>query len=124
MPRIARLKVKWEPTVYHVMSRTALDGFVLRDVEKDFLLDLIKRLSHVYFAELFGFCLMGKLFHLLVRMHPGADYSNEVDRFRYRTRYFTDSGVIGSKEFVAKNCKRFKTAFQCKRDKITKQINF
>jgi len=23
------------------------------------------------------------------------------DRFRYRTRYFTDSGVIGSKEFVS-----------------------
>jgi hypothetical protein len=23
------------------------------------------------------------------------------DRFRYRTRYFTDSGIIGSKEFVA-----------------------
>jgi hypothetical protein len=25
------------------------------------------------------------------------------DRFRYRTRYFTDSGVIGSKEFVIEN---------------------
>ena len=24
------------------------------------------------------------------------------DRFRYRTRYFTDSGAIGSKEFVSK----------------------
>ena len=33
MPRIARIKVKGEPTVYHVMSRTALDGFVLGDVE-------------------------------------------------------------------------------------------
>jgi putative transposase len=26
-----------------------------------------------------------------------------IDRFRYRTRYFTDSGIIGSKEFVAEN---------------------
>ncbi len=43
MPRIARIKVKGEPTVYHIMSRTALDGFVLEDVEKDFLLNLIKR---------------------------------------------------------------------------------
>ena len=25
------------------------------------------------------------------------------DRFRYRTRYFTDSGIIGSKEFVSTN---------------------
>ena len=24
-----------------------------------------------------------------------------VDRFRYRTRYFTDSGIIGTKEFVS-----------------------
>jgi hypothetical protein len=45
MPRIARLKVKGEPPVYHVMSRTALDGFVLGDVEKEYLLDFIKRLS-------------------------------------------------------------------------------
>lgn len=31
MPRIARIKVKGEPAVYHVMSRTVLDGFVLGD---------------------------------------------------------------------------------------------
>jgi putative transposase len=30
------------------------------------------------------------------------------DRFRYRTRHFTDSGIIGSKEFVAANYRRFK----------------
>jgi len=30
------------------------------------------------------------------------------DRFRYRTRYFTDSGIIGSKEFVFSNYQRFK----------------
>ena len=44
--------------MYHIMSRVALDGFVLGDVEKDFLLDLIKRLSCLYFAEIIGFCLM------------------------------------------------------------------
>jgi hypothetical protein len=33
------------------------------------------------------------------------------DRFRYRTRYFTDSGVIGSKEFVSENYQRFKNIF-------------
>jgi len=41
------------------MSRTALDGFVLGDVEKDFLLKLTKRLSGLYFSEIIGFCLMG-----------------------------------------------------------------
>lgn len=45
MPRIARLKVKGEPALYHVMSRTALDGFVLGDVEKDYLLKLIQKLG-------------------------------------------------------------------------------
>ncbi len=53
-PRIARLIVKGEPAVYHVVSRTALDGFVLGDVEKEYLLDHIKRLSSVYFAEVLG----------------------------------------------------------------------
>lgn len=52
MPRIARIKIKGEPAVYHVMSRTALDGFVPGDVEKDFLLNLIKRYSQLYFAEI------------------------------------------------------------------------
>ncbi|GAF89146.1 unnamed protein product, partial [marine sediment metagenome] len=32
----------------------------------------------------------------------------EIDRFRYRTRYFTDSGIIGSKEFVSGMYKQFK----------------
>jgi len=62
MPRIARLVVKGEPAVYHVISRTALDGFVLGDIEKDFLLKLIKRLSSVYFSEVLGFCVMGNPF--------------------------------------------------------------
>ncbi|MBW2050346.1 MAG: hypothetical protein JRJ09_17720 [Deltaproteobacteria bacterium] len=51
MPRIARLIVKEEEAVYPVMSRTALDGYVMGDVEKGFLLELIKKLSRVYFAE-------------------------------------------------------------------------
>ena len=45
--------------MYHVMSRTALDGFVLGDVEKDYLLNLIKRYSQLYFAEIIGICVMG-----------------------------------------------------------------
>ena len=36
------------------------------------------------------------------------------DRFRSRTRYFTDSGVIGSKDFVSKNYMRFKHHFNQK----------
>ena len=44
------------------------------------------------------------------------------DRFRYRTRYFTDSGIIGSKEFVAENYKRFKHLFYSKHEKKPRTI--
>ena len=87
MPRIARLVVKGEPAVYHVISRTALDGFVLGDVEKEHLLGLIRRLSAVYFSEVLGFCVMGNHFHLLVRMHPGDEYTDEEIRKRF-VRYY------------------------------------
>ena len=62
MPRIARLVVKGEPAVYHVISRTALNGFVLGDVEKEYLVNHIKRLSSVYFTKVLGFCAMGTHF--------------------------------------------------------------
>ncbi len=87
MPRNARMIVKGESVVYHVVSRTALDGFVLGDVEKDYLLDLIRRLSSVYFTEVFGFCLMGNHFHLLVRMHTEEDCSDEEIKKRFKLYY-------------------------------------
>jgi putative transposase len=73
-----------EPAVYHIMSRTALKGFVIEDVEKDFLLNLIRRLSRLYFSEIIGFCLMGNHFHLLVRMHPGSKYTDKQIKKRYK----------------------------------------
>jgi putative transposase len=44
------------------------------------------------------------------------------DRFRYRTRYFTDSGVIRSKEFVSKTYVRFKHHFNSKNEKKPKPV--
>jgi putative transposase len=90
MPRIARMIIKGEPAVYHVMSRTALDGYVIGDVEKEYLFKLIKRLSSIYFTEVIGFCLMGNHFHLLVRMHPGEEYSDEEIKKRFSLLYGDD----------------------------------
>ena len=45
MPRIGRIIVKGEQAVYHVMSRTALDGYPLGDVEKETLVNLIQKKS-------------------------------------------------------------------------------
>jgi REP element-mobilizing transposase RayT len=89
MPRFARIKVKGEPAVYHIISRTALDGFVLKDAEKEYLLNLIKRLCSLYFTEILGFCLMGNHFHLLVRMHPESNFTDEEIKKRYKD-FFKD----------------------------------
>ena len=35
MPRIARMIVKGEDMVYYIISGTALDGYVMGDIEKN-----------------------------------------------------------------------------------------
>ena len=44
------------------------------------------------------------------------------EKFMKRTRYFTDSGVIGSKAFVSKNYQAFKHVFRSKHEKKPKPI--
>jgi len=87
MPRTSRLIISNEKAVYHVMSRTALDGFPLKNVEKDFMLDLIKRLSAFYFSEILGFCLMDNHFHLLVKMIPENHFTDEQIQKRFEAFY-------------------------------------
>ena len=83
MPRTPRLINNEETSVYHVMSRTALDGFPLGDVEKDYMLDLIGQYANLYFVEILGFCLMGNHFHILVRVFPEDQFSDEEILKRY-----------------------------------------
>jgi hypothetical protein len=47
---------------------------------------------------------------------------NRMRRFRYRTRYFADSGIIGIKEFVSENYQRCKDLFMSKREKIPRRV--
>jgi hypothetical protein len=47
---------------------------------------------------------------------------SRTDRFKYRTRFFTDSGIIGSKEFVSANYQRFKNLFSSKHEKKPKPV--
>ncbi len=87
-------------TVYHIMSRTALDGFPLGDIEKDFMMDLIKSYSGLYFVKILGICIMGNHFHLLVKMLPEYKFSDEEINKRFvkfygGDRVFTD-GLIPS----------------------------
>ena len=87
MPRIARLVVKGNDAIYHVISRSALDGFVLGDIEKEHLFGLIKQLSPVFMTEVYGFCIMGNHFHLLVKMKNYGDYTDDEIKQRVKLYY-------------------------------------
>ncbi|WP_300671994.1 transposase [Desulfoluna sp.] len=85
MPRIPRM-VRTDPgqkTVYHVISRTALDGLPFKDSEKDELVRVIRRFSMVYAVEVLGFSVMGSHFHILAEVSPGAMLSDEEVRQRF-----------------------------------------
>jgi len=87
MPRTQRMIIDDQSTVYHVMSRTALDGFPLRDVEKDFMLDLIRRYAALYLVEILGFSIMGNHFHLLLRVIPEYKFTDDEILKRYMDFY-------------------------------------
>ncbi|MGD9210087.1 MAG: hypothetical protein PVI90_04895 [Desulfobacteraceae bacterium] len=97
MPRIARLLRTGEQTVYHVMSRTALDGFPLGPVEKEHLVNLIKQLSRLYFVEIIGYCVMGNHFHLLVKMLPESDFTDDEIKQRFGT-YFGEKRFLSDEQ--------------------------
>jgi REP element-mobilizing transposase RayT len=75
------------PTAYHIMSRSALDGYPMDDVDKDFFVEQVVKLSKLFFVEVFGFCCMGNHFHLLVRMLPDAKYSDSELKKRLAAFY-------------------------------------
>ena len=90
MPRIARLFVKGEELVYHIISRTALDGYVIEEADKDYFVDLLKHLSNIYFVEVMGFSVMGNHFHLVVRMKSSEGISDEEIKQRFDSYYNKD----------------------------------
>jgi hypothetical protein len=45
-----------------------------------------------------------------------------TERFKYKTRYFTDSGIIGSREFVRKTYQHFKDFFQSSNDRRPNRV--
>ena len=97
MPRIVRLLRTGEQTVYHVMSRTALDGFPLGDVEKDYLVNLFKQLGRLYFTEIIGYSVLGNHFHLLVKMLPETDFSDDEIKQRFGT-YFGEKRFLSDEQ--------------------------
>ena len=87
MPRIARFLREDEPTIYHVISRTALDGLPFKNTDKEYLLGLIKKWSKIFFVDVLGFAIMGNHFHLVVRMYPENEVSDDEIKKRYMKLY-------------------------------------
>ncbi len=90
MPRTSRLIVPETKTAYHVISRTALDGFPFGDVEKDQFVKILRRFSKVYFTEVMGYTILDNHFHILVTMHPEENYSDDDIKERFEYLYGKD----------------------------------
>ncbi|MCG8473381.1 MAG: hypothetical protein MI742_16200 [Desulfobacterales bacterium] len=89
MPRAARM-VQTDPgeeAVYHIMSRTALDGLPFQSVEKDEMVRTIKFFSDVFAVDVYGYAVMGNHFHLLVGVHPASSLSDDEVKRRYFILY-------------------------------------
>jgi len=95
MARIARFVRSDKPTVYHVVSRTALPGLPITAQDKDYLLGLIRKLSTLYCTDILGFCIMGNHFHLVCRMYPASEVSDEEIQRRCKAYYGEDQMIAG-----------------------------
>ncbi len=84
MPRARRLKVKGEIAFYHIMSRIVGQQFLLKDREKEEMLQIITHFSNMYFVEVIVFCIMSNHFHLVIKSNPEHMYSDQevIRRFK------------------------------------------
>jgi REP element-mobilizing transposase RayT len=71
------VKIKGEIAHYHIISRTVGQQFLLGEVEKEMLVQIIHFFSNMYFVKLNAYCIMSNHFHLVVRMLPGHMFSDE-----------------------------------------------
>ena len=123
---------RWNSLGYHVQTGNK-DGFLSLDFGlKEFGVKSDKerlRRYRRYVYEAGAVNRQGKggvkvISNAIVEKERKKDFElSRIQRFQYRTRYFTDSGIIGTKEFVSKNYQLFKDLFQSKNEKIPKPIN-
>jgi len=46
-------------------------------IDKDFMLDMVRRYAALYFGEILGFYFMGNHFQLLVKLFPEFKFTDE-----------------------------------------------
>ena len=122
---------RWNSLGYHIQTGNK-DNFLSLDFGlKEFgVLDAKERLQryrrYVYEAgalDRSGTPTAGVIDKNILEKERKSDFEfKRVQRFKHRTRYFTDSGIIGTKVFVSENYSRFKDLFMSKREKIPKPV--
>ncbi|MGD9326252.1 MAG: hypothetical protein PVG26_19690 [Desulfobacterales bacterium] len=122
---------RWDSLGYHIQTDNKYKFLSLDFGLKEFgVLDPQERLKgyrrYVYEAGALNHPGKGQVRAIdndIVEYEREKNYEiRRADRFRYRTRYFTDSGIIGTKEFVSSNYQRFKDLFMSKREKVPKPV--
>lgn len=122
---------RWNSLGYHIQTGNEKNFLSLDFGLKEFgILDAKERLKHyrryVYEAGSISRPEKGKIKVIedkVIEMERSRGFElSKSDRFRYRTRYFTGSGIIGSKQFVSVYYQRFKNLFSSKHEKKPKPI--
>jgi hypothetical protein len=119
---------RWSSLGYHVQGRNR-DGFL----SLDFGLRVFGTMSDgerlryyrkfVYGVGSLATGRRGAIDAATVAAEERAGFElSALDRFRHRTRYFSDSGVIGTKEFVSSCYRRFEHHFTCRHEKKPQRI--
>mgnify|MGYP002338700323 CR=1 FL=1 len=85
MSRLPRFLRSNTTTVYHVVSRTALDGLPIKDEDKDYMLDLVRKYSKLFFVDIMGFCIMGNHLHLVCQLQSKQHYQRSLQHLLYRS---------------------------------------
>ncbi|MEN8223183.1 MAG: transposase [Acidobacteriota bacterium] len=79
--------MKGSDAYYHVMSRTVGQDFLLQNNEKDKFVEIMFRLSKLFFIKIIGFSVMSNHFHILIKMETEGSYSDEEILLRLEAYY-------------------------------------
>lgn len=100
MARTKRFKIDGNVGYYHVVSRTVGGDFLLGEVEKEKLLNIIKQFSSLYFVNVIGYCIMDNHFHLLVKTSSVADVADNELKERLLNHNKIYSNEISESELL------------------------
>jgi hypothetical protein len=115
---------RWNSSGYHVQTENRDDFLSLDFGLKEFnVLDTRERFSRyrrfVYEKASKGHHIPEKTMN---KERKREFKLSTINRFTHRTRFFTDSGIIGTREFVSKHYRRFNHLFISKKEKKPKPI--